>query len=264
VLALLTLLLATTPPTAEAPTHAALVRAGEWMAAYAANQSLNFDAVIVLSLLRRSIDTPGLTLAFERAHGRLDRDRGHPLRRLVDPEFRLPPELSRGWAVPEGAAPRINPDRVLTEALYCDENGWRRETADYVCGALRDAGGYYSAHALWAVVLARERGCFLGPDAQACTEALRRELLAAQPLFLVPWSTLDIDLFAERLVMLLLSGPLPAWARDGARQLLVQQGADGSWGVAAPGEPPYLRFHATMMAAWALTLAAAEPAPANR
>jgi hypothetical protein len=32
------------------------------------------------------------------------------------------------------------------------------------------------------------------------------------------------------------------------------QNADGSWGIEGDGEPAYRRFHATMLAAWALAL----------
>lgn len=259
---LLTLMLASSPSSPEPP--AALVRAGEWMAAYAAtDQPLNLDAVLVLAQIRSLVDTPGLALAFERANARLDRDRGHPLRRLVDPDFHLPPELSRGWPVPAGPAPPVNPDRVLAEALYCDQNGLRPEAVGYLCKRMGDGGGYYSTHALWAALLAQLRGCFGRGWPNPCLEALRREVLAAQPLFLTPWSTLDVDLFAERLAMLQISGGLPPEAVDGVSQLLQQQNPDGSWGLAGLSEPPYFRFHATLVAAWLLAAQAAVDSPAS-
>lgn len=228
-------------------------RAAAWMAAYTGGEEpLNFDAVIVLSILARRHGAADLAVAFARADERLDRDRGHPQRRFIEEDFRLPPELSRGWDVPEGFALRVNPDRVVTEALHCAENGWRAATTAYVCGPMRDGGGYYTAHGLWALVLARERGCLDASLAAACIAELRAELAAAQPIVLVPWSSLDIDLFAERLVMLALSGSLPAAHRGGPEELLRHQEEHGAWGVAAAEEPPYFRFHATMMAVWAL------------
>lgn len=254
----LSLLLATAPRPALAD-QIAVARAAEWMAGYAQEQPLNFDAVIVLALLRQRFETAALALAFERANARLDRDRGHPLRRFFEPQFRLPAELSRGWTPPEGAAARLNPDRVVTEALHCADNGWRAETTAYVCGPMRDDGGYYTAHGLWALTLARGAGCVAPAQVDPCIADLRRELARAQPVLFVPWGTLDIDLFAERAVMLLLSGGLPPSARGGPAQLRDLQNGDGSWGLGLPEEPPYLRFHATMMASWALLADAAMP-----
>jgi len=252
-------LLLSTAPRASLAGEMAVVRAAEWMAVYAEDQPLNFDAVIVLALLRQRLDAPSLDVAFARANARLDRDHGHPLRRFFEPQFRLPPQLSRAWEPPSGAAARVNPDRVVTEALHCADNGWRLGTTAYVCGPMRDDGGYYTAHGLWALTLARAAGCVAPAEVDSCISDLRLELARAQPVLFVPWGTLDIDLFAERAVMLLVSGGLPPSARDGPAQLLGLQNPDGSWGVAAEGEPPYLRFHATMMASWALLADAATP-----
>lgn len=235
--------------------RAAVERAAAWMADYAGSeQSLNFDAAIGLALVGRLCDVPALRAAFARADARLDRDRGHPMRLFFEPDFRLPPGFSTAWSAPQGPAARVNPDRVVTEALHCREHGWRPSTTDYVCGPLRDGGGYYSAHALWALTIATENGCLEGGD--RCVEDLRAEILAAQPWPFSPWSTLDVDLFAERLLMLALSGPLPAAAAGWPARLLELQNPDGSWGAPATGEPPYFRFHATMMASWALAEAA--------
>jgi hypothetical protein len=117
---------------------------------------------------------------------------------------------------------------------------------------MRDGGGYYTAHGLWALTLARQGGCLDESRAGPCSEELRGELVAAQPWPLVPWTTLDLDLFAERLVMLLASGGLPAASRPWPADLLRLQNPDGSWGVPAADEPPYFRFHATMLSTWAL------------
>jgi hypothetical protein len=213
------------------------------------DRGLNFDAVIVLALVRARLDSPALAHAFERADARLDRDRGHPLRRFLEPDFRLPP-AAVAWEPTAGAAGRVNPDRLLVEALHCRDHGWRPGSTAYACGPMRDGGGYHSAHGLWALLLARERGC-LPASADVCIDALRHELDGAQPLLPAFWSTLDVDLYAERAVMLSLSGRAP----QGVAPLLERQNGDGSWGVESPGEDPYFRFHATMMAAWALSLA---------
>jgi len=256
---LLLLLLLSSAPAGDA-TEASLARASNWLAAYAASEEpLNFDAVIVLSFLARS-GVAGSEAAFTRANQRLDRDRGHPHRRFFEEEFRLPASLSVGWQVPAGPAPRVNPDRLLTEALHCRENGLRPEAVAYACGAMRDGGGYHSVHGLWALVEAGRRGC-LSPAGAACLEELRREVAAAQPLRFVPWSTMDIDLYAERLVVLALSGGLPPALAAAPATLLELQNADGSWGLAGD-ELPYMRFHATMMAAWALAEAGAGANPA--
>ncbi len=65
------------------------------------------------------------------------------------------------------------------------------------------------------------------------------ELRVAQPEPFHPTRTLDLDLYAERLLMLLLSGSVEARLESWAQTLTRMQNADGSWGLPTPEEPPY-------------------------
>ncbi|MBL8957012.1 MAG: hypothetical protein JNK82_39935 [Myxococcaceae bacterium] len=80
---------------------------------------------------------------------------------------------------------------------------------------------------------------------------MRVELKKAQPVDIGP-ASLDVDLYAERLLFLLLAGERDTTLSQWAKKLIARQNADGSWG--APGERPYEQFHATMVAAWALAV----------
>jgi hypothetical protein len=87
-----------------------------------------------------------------------DADADHPHRRFWLSDFRSPAGETSQWQVSPDVE-RAEPDLVLSEALHCTENGWRSQTTAYVCGPMRDAGGYQSTRALWAVTIARDRGC---------------------------------------------------------------------------------------------------------
>jgi hypothetical protein len=81
--------------------------------------------------------------------------------------------------VPAPGEPRTNVDRIVGEALGCAENGLRPEALAYATGAMRDDGGYQSTHALWALTIARDRGCL--PDFATVAAPLVAELRAAEP-----------------------------------------------------------------------------------
>jgi hypothetical protein len=146
----------------------------------------------------------------------------------------------------------VNTNRVVNEALHCARNGWRPATTTYVCGPMRDGGGYQSTHALWALDLALRNGCVDAAVAQPCLRALQAELAAAQPATFSPAHTLDIDLYAERVLMLTRTAADAPHVDDWVGVLLHLQTADGSWGVQSPDEPVYHRFHATAVTTWAL------------
>jgi hypothetical protein len=213
---------------------------------------LRFDAAVMLSGIRTSVDGTSLRGAFETARLRADVDHDHPHRRLWDPGFRSPPKDTAAWAAPAAGATRVNPNLVISEALHCAENGWRDATTAYVCGPMRDQGGYHTTHGLWALVIARERRCVDADGTAACLAALQAEIVAAQPEPLRPERSLDVDLYAERLLTLVLSGAKDAVVERSVDGLLEAQDADGSFGVRVPGEQPYHRFHATGIATWAL------------
>src|SRR5690242_3009684 len=206
----------------------AIARAARWLAAFPA-EDLRFDAAIMLSQTRLCVDGEALGRAFERARAVADRDEDNPQRRFWVPELAAPPEHTSRWTLPSTPGARVNTNRVVAEALFCAENGWRPETAAYACGPMRDGGGYESTHALWALDLARRRGCLARPAFHACARDIAAELAAAQPERLAPAHSLDVDVWAERVMVLARAG----WPRrrlDGwARALVDVQRPDGSW-----------------------------------
>lgn len=239
---------ATGPCAAVAP---ALARAGDWLAAFPPAE-LRFDAAVMLSQTRRRVDGEALRRAFEIARSVADRDDDNPQRRFWIAELAAPPEHTSRWTLPDAPGARVNTNRVVAEALFCAENGWRPETMAYACGRMRDGGGYHSTHALWALDLARRRGCVAKPAFHACARAIAAEVLAAQPARLAPANSLDVDLYAERLLVLTLAGWPVRRLDPSARMLLARQNGDGSWAVPGAEEPAYHGYHATAMATWAL------------
>lgn len=224
-----------------------LNRAARWMAAY--DGALRFDAAIGLSQTRRIVDSPDLERAWQAAVAIADVDTDHPHRRLWLPEFVSPIEHTSAWEAPADGG-RVNSNLVISEALHCKANGWRPQTMAYVCGAMRDSAGYQTTHALWALAIAGDAGC-LDAGALPCIEHVQDELARAQSETLQPQTTLDIDLYAERLLTLLLSGYDSPAVHGWARTLIGLQDGDGSWGVPAE-EDLYYRYHATNAATWAL------------
>jgi hypothetical protein len=246
---------AAAPPTpAGASTPEVLDHAAAWLAAFPADE-LRFDAAIGLAALRRHHDTADVRRAEAAARAVADRDADNPLRRAFDPAHRAA-RSTASWDVPAAGAPRANVNRVVAEALHCDVHGLRDATLDYLGGAMRDGGGYHTAHGLWALVFARDAGCIDAARFDAAAAPLRDELRAAQPAVPGP-AVLDVDLFAERLLMLVLAGERGAAVDGWARALAAAQHADGGFGAPDPAAPSYHRYHATMAAAWALAEAGA-------
>ncbi len=239
---------------AAATSEAVLDRAAAWLAAFPAEE-LRFDAAIGLAALRRHHDTGDVRRAEAAARAVADRDADNPLRRAFDPAHRAA-RSTASWEVPAAGAPRANVNRVVAEALHCDVHGLRDATLDYLGGAMRDGGGYHTAHGLWALVFARDAGCLDAARFDAAAAPLRDELRAAQPAAPGP-AVLEVDLFAERLLMLVLAGERGPAVDAWARALAAAQHADGGFGAPDPAAPRYHRYHATMAAAWALAEAGA-------
>jgi hypothetical protein len=231
----------------------ALDRAGPWLAAFPA-EDLRFDAAVGLWHIRQHVDSEALRSAWERAREIADRDDDNPLRSFWDRSMTAPAEATAGWEVPNEGARRVNTNRVISEALHCAGNGWRPETTRYVAGPMRDDGGFHTTHALWAVHIARRNGCLSAAEYRSLAATLQRELRGHQSGDFRPGSTREIDLYGERLLMLLLTEdrgpPVPDWVV----RLAGLQNDDGSWGIEAAGEDHYARYHATMVAAWALAV----------
>jgi hypothetical protein len=218
-------------------------RAALWMAGY--EYEVRFDAAVGLSQIRRTVTSPDFDRAWSAAVTVADRETDHPHRRFWMPEFRSPQEITSRWAAAEA-----NFDQVLSEALHCRENGWRAETTAYVCGPIRDRGDYGSVRGLWALTVARENNC-VDDSILPCARELQAEIAKAQPRALEPRKTLDIELYAERLRTLLLSGYGQALVHDWARSLIAFQISDGAWAVGVDDDP-YNRYRATSAATWAL------------
>ena len=228
-----------------------LNKAGLWMYGFPRDK-LRFDAAVVLSQIRKTVDSIPLRIAFKRARAFADHDNDHPQRRFWIPQFHTPVKYTSQWTVPTDGQPRVNTNRVLHEALYCRDYGWRTQTMRYVCGPMRDDGGYQTTHALWSLTIAYRNGCIAKADFEPCARALQQELADKQPAVLEPHVTLDIDLYAERLLQTVLSGYPAPIVNQWARVLMRMQSPDGSWGIPAVDEDPYYRYHATMMSTWAL------------
>ncbi len=230
----------------------AIERGVAWMATVPTAE-LRFDSAVFLSQVRRVFDLPALDREFARARTVADRDDDHPHRILWVPKQTMPAKVTSGWALPSDPQKRAKPNDVVSEALHCAANGFRAQTLAYACGPMRDDGGYYTTHALWAVALALERNCVTQAETAECVASMHDELLAAQPAELHPSRSLDTDLYAERLLVLLLSGLRGAQIDGFVTELLSVQRPDGSFGVAGAHEPPYHAYHATGVSAWALS-----------
>jgi hypothetical protein len=231
--------------------RAAIGRAGAWMAGFP-EEELRYDAAIALAAIRARIDDPAIEAALVRARRVADQDDDNPMRRLLEPASRVARGVTTGWSPPGAGERRANVNRVVAEALHCDEHGLRPETIAYATGPMRDDGGYHTAHAVWALALARDRGCLAPAELAPRWRPLLDELRAAQPAAPEP-TALAVDLFAERLLVLLLAGERDPALDGWAARLLEAQHADGAFGAPAPVAEPYHRYHATMVAAWALT-----------
>ena len=236
-------------PPAPPPAGNAIDRAAAWMATVPEDK-LRFDAAIGLHAIRATHDSDAVRAAEARARAVADRDGDNPLRRAFDDTARASARATSGWAIPTPGA-HVNVNRVVGEALHCTENGLRPETVTYATGAMRDRGGYQTTHAVWALAIARDRGCLT--DFATIARPLIDELRAAEPASPGP-EALATDLFAERLLMLELAGERDAALATWADALARAQAADGGFGQLAPGEDPYHRYHATLVATWALAI----------
>ncbi|MFQ5515472.1 MAG: hypothetical protein ACE5FG_13710 [Myxococcota bacterium] len=228
-----------------------LSAAAAYLAAFSQAQ-LRFDAAVGLHEMRKTVDSERLRRAMARALEVSNRDHDNPMRRFWDPEMAVPAGILHAWIPPQDGT-RVNPNRVTSEALHCDRSGMREESLAYLSGPMRDAGGYQSVHALWALVLAHERGCVEGRTYETSLRSLQRELVEHQPATFTPTRTLDIDLYAERVLMLLQSGYTAPVVDAWVERLLELQREDGRWGVDDPGLDPYFQYHTTLACSWAVT-----------
>jgi len=229
-----------------------ITRAAGWLAAFPETE-LRFDAAIGLTMIRRHVDNPSLREAYRRARVVADRDHDHPMRRIWEPDHRVPFKAAGGWDPPAPGQSRVNVNRVVAEACFCDVYGLRPETLDYISGPMRDQGGYHTTHGLWALTIAHQRGCVDDARFQSLAARLQREIIDAQPQEIDGAATRDIDLFAERVLMLLISGRRDEQIDRWVRQLLIVQNNDGSWGRLQTGRSPYQEYHATLVATWAMS-----------
>ena len=224
--------------------NGALTRAAAWASSYQGDT--RFDAVMMAWAIADVSEHPGWRDLDVRLRGELT-DTDHEHTKLWMPDYQLPIEHVHRWTTPTDGS-RINPNRVLTEALFCQDHGWRAQTTEYVCGAMRDDGRYHTTHGLWALVLANRRGCV----DRACADSLVEELESHQPDDLAPATTLDVDLYAERLLTVTLAEPDKAVISAWAKTLIGAQNGDGSWGMNTPADTSYPKYHATSASAWAL------------
>ena len=223
--------------------EAAVERAAAWQLAW--EGPLRFDSRLAAHAVREHVRTPATAAVVAKADGAVD-DPDHALMILLDPDAKLPAEAITGWAPPVEGAERVNVNRVVGEAAHCAEHGLRPEALAYLCGPMRDEGGFHTTHAAWALALAKQRGCV----PEACTDSLVEELVRHQPAPEKVSTTLEVDLYAERLLMVqLLGSEAPeAWVEG----LLGLQAQDGSFHLGDDVQVDYLPYHATMVGSWAL------------
>lgn len=230
----------------EKKVRAALGKAAKWMAQFPTGE-LRFDAAIGLSAIQQHHRDAALDEALQHAREVADKDADNPLRALFDADAGT--AAAPTWDVPD--AGRVNVNRVLEEAAGCATHGLRPAVLDYASGPMRDQGGFQTTHALWALSLARDRGCLAPAEFNRRAGPLVAELRAAssdKP----GQSAQDLDLYAERALMLELAGVHDDQVTRWLEALLEAQQKDGAWGAASDKDPPYYRFHATMAASWAL------------
>ncbi|MFT3839849.1 MAG: hypothetical protein QM723_22875 [Myxococcaceae bacterium] len=229
----------------EKKVRAAIAHAAKWMAQFPP-ADLRFDAAIGLTAIRARQSDPALDESLKHAREVADKDGDNPLRPLFDADAGSTPSV---WEVPD--AGRVNVNRVLAEAVGCASNGIRPAVLDYASGPMRDQGGFQTTHALWALSLARDRGCLPRAEFNRRAGPLVAELRSAHSN--VPGPTVqDLDLYAERALMLELAGVHDDQVTLWLEKLLDAQAKDGAWGPAGGNDPPYYRFHSTMAASWAL------------
>ena len=247
------------PPakTLEARAAAAIEAAAVWMAAFP-EASLRFDAALMLTQARAALAAhPGpargaLDAPLAPALRKADRDADHPHRRLWVQEMPMTRDGVQSWTAPLAGQARVNPNKPISEALFCDRFPIRAQTLDYIRGPMRDEGGFHTTHAAFALALLKARGCVEEAVFEPLAASLIDELARAQPPTLSPQDTRALDLYGERVLMRMLLGDREVEAQIEA--LLDAQSADGSWGVSEEGERAYWRYHATGIAVWALSV----------
>ncbi len=75
--------------------------------------------------------------AYENARNVADRGTDNPMQKIWNLSYSIPPDAKISWNVPRNGDSRINPNRVLIEALHCKENGIRRETLTMIGEMIR-------------------------------------------------------------------------------------------------------------------------------
>ena len=202
-----------------------------------------------------------LDLAYKNAMARAAMDNDHPSQRLWNSSFTACASSSssllsdlRTYKI---SSRRINPNRILLAALECAACTHNRrmhaEAVEYLCSGMRDNGGYQTTHAMWALVIARDNRCDVSAK---CMRDIRDEILyfqRSQPPFFS--STLDVDLFAERLLMLALAHhPNATELQQWGAILASAQQPNGKFGVSSTplGENLYYSYHSTFVSTWAL------------
>ncbi len=250
----------TTPPhTAATTDHSqtrilqvdqALDGAAHWLASFP-REKLRFDAAVMLSAISQADPKPQrFATALQYARTAAERDDDNPFLRLWQPDFPPPDDLWR-WEPPRDGS-RVNPNRPLTEALYCDHIPIRQATLDYILGPMRDDGQYHTTHAAWALIVARDLGCFPPQQAHELLLPIVAELAQFQPESPGP-ATLDVDLYAEQALMRYLAMDRQQ-AHIWVDNLVQRQNPDGSWAFPQDDEPIYYGYHATGICAWFLAL----------
>ena len=216
-------------------------------------QNLRHDTATGLSHVRRVIWWKDLDGCFDRIKKRAFKDHDNPLNVLIDPSYRGPISIDSilKSRLPKPGEKRINVNRILSRAAHCKKNTFTDPAFAYTTGPMRDSGGFHSTHAIWALIILKERGCRTGPKLDKAILDLRKELSDAQKKGLDPKTTRNIDLYAERIMCLAMSGESPESLAPFVEKLMATQRKDGLFATPTEKQKHWL-LHCTTVSVWAL------------
>ncbi|RME25332.1 MAG: hypothetical protein D6806_08040 [Deltaproteobacteria bacterium] len=207
---------------------------------------LRYEAAVAIRLAYASSGVEQLEKLLPLADRIAASDPDNPQRRFFSSEFEADRRSIQGWVPPERG--RMNTNRPIIEALWCDRYPMRRDTLLYIGGNMRDGGSYGSTHALWALILARQKGCIDEQTFRRLSGPIVDELVSAQPR-LCPAGATGLDIYAERALFLALAG-YKKQHHHWLNQILKRQSADGGFGLPQGKNQYYVRIHATLVATW--------------
>ena len=217
--------------------------------------ALRYDTALGLAAVARRVKLTGeLAACTARIKSWALKDVDHPMATFIDARRAHRTNLERlaKRSIPKPGEKRRDVNTIVWRAFHCDRLPFDDVAWAYATGHMRDGGGYYTTHALWALSFLRDKKCRDPGAVEAAILELRKELSEAQAKTAELSTTQDIDLFAEQLLMRLLAGAPREQLRPELTRLLKTQRDDGAFGVEGESGPWVL--HATTLGAWILAI----------